>query len=246
VINMVDYQTIAYEMKEAERKIKNNFMELGALDYQRAEHFYDYFKHNRREDLERFLKKTVASRTTLQSIRRDFRKILSGMSLIEKKAYKHHNFKTLLGRARNMQNLQGDFVSHRKKQIRSCRSLLRTRNIQNTFLKKSYEYYKKGISTLQEKRLILSFGRERDLVAMFEGHYKDEKQRIDAAFQDYLNEKKQSMSTKEVPLTMIVLVPAVGAALALAVDSGVDWANHSGYNHKLTVKPAGRKYGPAI
>ena len=171
---MVDYQNMAAEMKDAEKRIKNNFMELGALDYQRAEHFYGYFKHNRQEDLERFLKKTVASRALLQSILKDFSKILWRLSLIGKDTYKHHSFKSPLSRVRHMQDILGDFFNLRKTQIRACRSLLRSKDIQAPLVKKAYEIYKRGIFKVQEKRLILAFGKERDLVTLFDGYFKQE------------------------------------------------------------------------
>ena len=243
---MVDYQVVATEMKAAEQRIRNSFLELGTLDYRRAEHFYDYFKHSRPEDLERFRKDTIASKNLLHDIKKDFRKIVNSMSLIEKDAYKHHNFKVVLKRSRYMESLLHDFFKHRKTQIHASRSLLRQKNIQNPYLKKGYEFYKKGLCTLQEKRLILSFGKERDLAAIFEGFSKDEKERIDAAFQAYSNEKRNIPMT-DAPLTTIVLVPTLRAALGLAVHAGYQWSNHYGYNHKLLVKSsAERDNGPAI
>ncbi len=235
---MIDTQKAATEMKDAEKRIKNNFIELGTLDYQRAEHFYDYFKHNQHEDLERFLKETVASKAPLQSIRRDFRKILGCLLLVEKKASQHHSFKNSLKRAEYMQDLLCDFFKHRKSQIKACRSILRSKDIQNPLVKKAYEVYKIGIFKVQEKRLILSFGKERDLVAIFEGFFKQERERVDAAFQEYLNEKNKNMSMTEAPLAVLVLIPVVGSALALAVQAAFEWANRSGFNHKLLVKPS--------
>ena len=244
---MVDYQNAANEVKAAEKAIKDCFTELGALDYQRAEHFYDYFKHNRQEDLERFLKKTVASRALLQSIQKNFRKILRCLTLIEKDASKHHGFKIVLRRVGQMQNIFGDFFSLRKTQIRACRSLLRNKNIQAPLVKKAYEVYKMGIFKIQEKRLILSFGKERDQVTLFEGYFKQERERVDAAFQEYLNEKNKNMSMTEAPLAVLVLMPVVGAALALAVHSAFQWSNRYGFNHRLLVKPStGGKDGPAV
>jgi len=242
---MVDYQNAANEMKVTEKRIRDSFTELGAVDYQRAEHFYDYFKHSRQEDLERFLKKTIASRAPLQTIRGDFRKILRCLSLIEKDAYKHHSFRSALSRIENMQSIFGDFFRFRRTQIRACRSLLRSKDIQSPLVKKAYEVYRKGLFKVQEKRLILAFGKERDLVTLFEGYFKQERERIDAAFQEYLNEKSQNMSMTEVPLAVVVLTPVVGAALGLAVDSSFQWANKYGFNHKMLVKPSahGRKDG---
>jgi len=245
---MIDTQKAAHEMKAAEQRIKNNFIELGTLDYQRAEHFYDYFKHNRQEDLERFLKETIASKAPLQSIRKDFRKILRCMLSLDKKLHKHPSFKNLLKRARNMENLLCIFFKHRKTQIKACRYLLHTNTIQNQFLKGCYEIYNGVILKAQEKRLILSFGNERDLVAMFEGYFKQEKERIDAAFQAYLNEKNKALPIKDASLTIVVLAPVVGATLALAMHTAFEWANKSGFNHKLLVKPstAGGRNGPAV
>ncbi len=245
---MVDYQNTANEVKSAEKKIKDNFAELGALDYQRAEHFYDYFKRNRQEDLEHFLKKTVASRTILQNIQKDFRKIMGSLALVEKDAYAHTNFRTVLKRASYLQSLLGDFFSLRKTQVRACRSLLRNKNIESPLIKKAYEIYKKGIFKVQEKRLIISFGKERDLVTLFEGCFKQERERIDAGFQVYLNEKNQKMSMTEAPLAVVVLMPVIGSALALATHSAFQWANRYGFNHKLLVKPSprGGKDGPTV
>lgn len=245
---MIDTQKAATEIKDAEKRIKHHFIELGALDYQRAEHFYDYFKHSQPEDLERFLKETVASKTLIQSIRKDFRKILGCVLLIEKNAHTHHNLKNLLKRARYMQSLLRDFFKHRKTQIKASRSLLRSENIQNPFLQKCYAFYRRVILKIQEKRLILSFGKERDLVAIFEGFFKQERERIDAAFQAYLNEKNKGISMKEATLTVVVLVPVVGSALALAVQEAFEWATKSGFNHKLLVKPSKpeEKNGPAV
>ncbi|MDP3699064.1 MAG: hypothetical protein Q8R47_05760 [Nanoarchaeota archaeon] len=235
---MIDYQNAANEMKAAEKRIKDNFVELGTFDYQRAEHFYDYFKHNRREDLERFLKKTVASRAPLHSIRKDFRKIIGCLSVVEKNAHKNHNFKVLLKRVKHMQKLLGDFFKLRRTQIKACRSLLRTETVQNPVLNRVYEGYKKCICKIQEKRLILSFGKERDLVILFEGFFKQERERVDAAFQTYLNEKNKNLSMTEAPLAVVVLMPAVGTSLALAVHAAFQWANRHGSNHKLLVKPS--------
>ena len=229
---MADYQTIANEIKAAEQNIKNNFVELGTLDHQRAEHFYDYFKHNRQEDLERFRKDTLASKKLLYGIRKDFRKIVNGMSLIEKDASKHQSFNQVLKRSKYIEGLLGNFSNHRKIQINASGTLLRNKEVKNPYLRKGYELYKKGIGTVQEKRLILSFGKERDLVTMFEGHSKDEKERVDAAFQVYSNEKNKNVSMMEAPLTMVVLMPTVGASLALSVHAGYQWANRYSANHK--------------
>lgn len=243
---MADYQTVANEIKAAEQRIRNSFVELGPLDYQRAEHFYDYFRHNRQEDLERFRKETEISKNLLQGIRKDFRKIVSGMSLVEKDAPKHHTFREVLKRSRYMEGLLHEFFKHRKTQINASRTLLHTREVKNSYLKKGYEFYKTGICTVQEKRLILSFGKERDLVVRFEGHFKDEKERIDAAFQAYSNEKK-NVPMSEAQLAMVVVAPTVEASLALAVQAGYQWANRYGYNHKLLVKPsAGGNRGSAV
>ncbi|MEK6904913.1 MAG: hypothetical protein AABX24_00780 [Nanoarchaeota archaeon] len=245
---MIDTQKAAYEMKAAEQRIKNNFIELGTLDYRRAEHFYDYFKHNQQEDLDRFLKETITSKAPLQSIRKDFRKILVCMLSLDKKLHKHPSFKNLLKRARNMENLLCTFFKHRKTQIKACRYLLHANTIQNQFLKGCYELYNGVILKAQEKRLILSFGNERDLVAMFEGYFKQEKERIDAAFQAYLNEKNKALPVKDASLTIVVLAPVVGAALALAMHAAFEWANKSGFNHKLLVKPSttGGRNGSAV
>lgn len=229
---MTDYQNIANELKVAEQNIKNNFIELVTLDYRRAEHFCDYFKHNRQEDLERFRKDTILSKKILHSIKKDFRKIIGGMSLIEKDASKHQSFNTVLKRSKYMGSLLHDFSKHRKIQINASRTLLHNKEIRNLYLKKGYELYKKGICTVQEKRLILSFGKERDLVTMFEGHFKNERERIDAAFQIYSNEKNKNMPMTEAPLSIVVLMPTVGASLALSVHAGYQWANYYSAKYK--------------
>lgn len=225
---MVDYLPKATnELTETEKRIKLNFTELTALDYQRVEHFHDYFKHHRLEDLERFLKETLASNVLLKNIERDFRKILGYVLLIEKEGHRHPKFKLLLKRARYMESVLHDIFRQRKVQVKACRSLL-----SNKILLKKISFVSKVISFLQEKRLILSFGKEKDLVVLFAGVFKHEKERIDAMFQAYENEKKKDAVMTGVSLTIVIFVPAVGAALSLAVYAALQWANKSSLNYK--------------
>lgn len=241
---MVDYFPKATnELAETEKRIKNNFTELAALDYQRAEHFYDYFKHYRPEDLERFLKETLASNVLLKNIKKDFHKILGYVLLIEKEGHRHPKFKLLLKRARYMESVLHDIFRKRKAQVRACRSLLPNK----TLLKKS-SFVSKVISFLQKKRLILSFGKEKDLVVLFTGVFKHEKERIDALFQAYENEKNKDAAMAGVSLTIMIFVPAVGTALSLVVYAALQWANKSSSNYKKFIdllRNEGRN-GPAV
>lgn len=231
---MVDYQLVANQIKEAEWRIRDNFVEIGVLDYRRVEHFHDYFTKGRREDLERFLKETRASKLLLQNIKRDFNMILEHVSLVEELTKKdkqsQNNLRSTMRRAGYMRSLLYNFLSQRRTQVIISKSLLSTKNpIDNI------EFLKKSLSYLQEKRLIVSVGKEKDLVLRFEGFFKQEKERIDAAFQNYLNEHKKD-STAETSLILIVLAPIVGSALALAVDDAFQWANRYSINHKM-LKP---------
>lgn len=224
---MVDYQYAQSELRRTEKKIEESFVELTALDYQRVEHFYDYMKKHRPEDLERFLKETTSSNLLLENIMKDFHRILGYVLLIEKEGHKHPAFMVLLKRARYMERVLYDIFKQRKVQVKACRSLLSTKNI----LKK-ISFVSKAVSFVQEKRLILSFGKEKDLVVLFTGVFKHEKERIDALFQAYENEKKKDAAMVGLSLTIMVFVPAVGTALSLAVYAALQWANKSSLNYK--------------
>lgn len=240
---MIDYPKATNELKESEKRIKNNFTELTILDYQRVEHFHDYFKNKRLEDLGYFLNETISSSIKLQNIEKDFHKILGYVLLVETEGHKHPTFKVLLRRARYMESILHSLFRQRKKQIRACRSLLSTKSI----LKKNHFVWKTA-SFIQEKRLILSFGKEKDLVVLFAGNFKHEKERIDALFQAYVNESRKDAAMAAVSLTIMVLVPAVGTALGLAVYAALQWANKSTPNYKkLTghLKDEGSN-GPAV
>lgn len=240
---MIDYRPKATsELKETEKRIKNNFTELTALDYQRVEHFHDYFRYHKSEDLERFRNETMASSVLLRDIEKDFHKILGYVLLIEKEGHKHPTFKVLLKRARYMESILHDILRKRKVQIKACRSF------SNQSALKKVPFVFKAVSFLQEKRLILSFGREKYLVALFAGVFKHEKERIDALFQAYENEKKKDAAMASISLTIMVFVPAVGTALSLAVYAALQWANKSSSNYKkLTGLLYNRgKDGPAV
>ena len=225
---MIDYYPKATsELAETEKRINNNFTELAALDYQRVEHFHDYFKHRRLEDLERFLKETLASNVLLRNIEKDFHKILGYVLLIEKEGHRHPKFQILLKRARYMERVLHDIFRQRKTQAKACRSILSTKG-----LLKKISFVSGAVSFLQEKRLILSVGKEKDLVVLFAGVFKHEKERIDALFQAYENEKKKDAAMVGVSLTIMVFVPAVGTALSLAVYAALQWANKSSLNYK--------------
>lgn len=225
---MVDYHPkVTSELAEAEKRIKINFAGLAALDYRRVEHFHDYFKHHRQEDAERFLKENMASNILLRNIEKDFHKILGYVLLIGKEGHRHPQFKQLLKRATYMEQVLHDIFRQRKVQVKACRSLLST----NSFMKR-IPLVLKALSFVQEKRLILSFGKEKDLIILFAGVFKHEKERIDAMFQAYENEKKKDAAMTGVSLTIMVFVPAVGAALSLAVYSALQWANKSSSNYK--------------
>ena len=241
---MVDYHPKATsELKETEKRIKNNFSELAALDYRRVEHFHDYFKHHRKEDAERFLKETIASNVLLRNIEKDFHKILGYVLLIEKEGHRHPYFKLLLERATYMEKVLHDIFRQRMAQVKACRSFLSTNSILNQI-----SLVSKAVSFIQEKRLILSFGKEKDLVVLFAGVFKHEKERIDALFQAYENEKKKDVAMAGVSFTMMILVPAVGTALSLAVYAALQWANKSSLNHKrmMDLLYHEGKDGPAV
>ncbi|MEK6809805.1 MAG: hypothetical protein AABY40_03965 [Nanoarchaeota archaeon] len=225
---MIDYHPkVTSELAETEKRINNNFAELSALDYQRAEHFHDYFKHRRQEDAGRFLKETMASNVLLRNIEKDFHKILGYVLLIEKEGHRHPYFKLLLERGTYMEKVLHDIFRQRMVQVKACRSFLSTKSLLNQI-----SLVSKAVYFVQEKRLILSFGKEKDLVVLFAGVFKHEKERIDALFQAYDNEKKKDAAMAGVSFAIMVLVPAVGAALSLAVYAALQWANKSSSNHK--------------
>ncbi len=223
---MVDYQQAQNELKRTEKKIGESLVELSALDYQRVEHFYDYLKKHLSEDLDRFFRETMASNALLQNIVRDFHRILGYVLLIEKEGHKNPKFKELLRRARYMEEILHQILKVRKAQAKACRGILSA----NSFLKKVLG--SKIVSFLQEKRLILSFGKEKDLVILFAGLFKHERERIDALFQAYENERKKDAPMAAVSLTIMVVVPAVGTALALVVYEALQWANRYSSNYK--------------
>ncbi|MDO8510699.1 MAG: hypothetical protein Q7S55_00880 [Nanoarchaeota archaeon] len=224
---MIDYQHAQNELRRTEKKISDSFAELTALDYQRVEHFYDYMKKHRPEDAERFRKETIGSNVLLQNIMNDFHRILGYVLLIEKEGHRHPKFQILLKRARYMERVLHDISRQRKTQTKACRSILSTKS-----LLKKISFVSGAVSFLQEKRLILSFGKEKDLVVLFAGVFKHEKERIDALFQAYENEKKKDTAMVGVSLTIMIFVPAVGTALSLVVYAALQWANKSSLNYK--------------
>lgn len=223
---MVDYQQAQNELKRTEKKVGESFADLSALDYQRVEHFYDYLKKHKLEDADRFFKETMASNVLLQNIMNDFHKISGYVMLIEKEGHKNPKFKELLKRARYMEEILHQILKERKAQAKACRVILST----SSFLKKVFG--SKLMSFLQEKRLILSFGKEKDLVILFAGLFKHERERITALFQAYENERKKDAPLAAVSLTIMVVVPAVGTALALVVYEALQWANRYSSNYK--------------
>ena len=225
-ITMIDYPEATHELKDTEKRIKNNFTELTALDYQRVDHFHDYIKHHRPEDIGRFLNETIASNLLLKNVEKDFHKMLGYVLLIEKEGHKHDYFKILLKRTRYLESILHNLFNQRQTQIKICRSLLSAESITTKIV-----FIRKVVSLLEEKRLILSFGKEKNLVALFGGIFKHEKERIDAMFQAYLNENRKDMVMAGVSLTIVVLVPMVGAALGLAVYAALQWANRSSSNY---------------
>ncbi|MEK6939478.1 MAG: hypothetical protein AABX31_02005 [Nanoarchaeota archaeon] len=239
---MADYSQAQNELRRTEKKVGESFVELGALDYQRVEHFHDYVQKHRPEDVDRFLKETMASNALLQNIMKDFHKILGYVLLIEKEGHKNPKFKELLKRARYMGEILHKIFKERKVQAKACRGILPT----NSFLKKFLG--SKAVSFLQEKRLIFSFGKEKDLVILFAGIFKHEQERITALFQAYENEKKKDLPLAAVSLTIMVVVPAVGTALALVVYEAMQWANRYSANYKKLMGSVknGESNGPAV
>lgn len=238
----MDYQLAQNELKRTEKGIADGFAQLSALDYQRVEHFYDYMKKHDLEDIGRFLKETITSNVLLRDIEKDFHKILGYVLLIEKEGHRHPHFKELLKRSRYMESILHGLFKQRKKQVRICKSLLSTNNV----LKKISLVWK-AASFAQEKRLILSFGKEKDLVALFGGVFKHEKERIDATFRAYQNENKKDMAMAGVSLTIAVLVPLIGSALGLAVYAALQWANRSSPNYKKLMGHLSEESdGPAV
>lgn len=240
---MIDYQQAQSELKQTERKIRESFVELSALDYRRVEHFHDYLKNHRSDDVDRFLKETMASNVLLQNIMKDFHRILGYVLLIEKEGYKNPTFKELLKRARYMEEILRKIMKQRKAQAKASRWVLSTKNILKKILALS-----KIVSFLQEKRLIFAFGKEKDWVIIFAGLFKHERERVTAIFQAYENERKKDLPMAAASLTIMVVVPAVGTALSLVVYEAMQWANKYSSNYRKLmdhVKERGRN-GPAV
>jgi len=223
----MDYQLAQNELKRTEKKAGESFVELSALDYQRVEHFQDYMKKHRPEDLDRFLNETMASNALLQNIMKDLHKILGYVLLIEKEGHKNPKFKELLKRAKYMEKILHDIFKERKAQMKACRWILSTKD-----LLKNISVISKAVSFLQKKRLIFSFGKEKDLVILFAGLFKHERERINILFQAYENEMKKDLPMAAISITVMVFVPAVGSALALVVYEALQWANRYSSNYK--------------
>src|SRR3989344_6401820 len=150
----MDYQLAQNELKRTEKKAGESFVELSALDYQRVEHFQDYMKKHRPEDLDRFLNETMASNALLQNIMKDLHKILGYVLLIEKEGHKNPKFKELLKRAKYMEKILHDIFKERKAQMKACRWILSTKD-----LLKNISVISKAVSFLQKKRLIFWQGK---------------------------------------------------------------------------------------
>lgn len=240
---MIDYQQAQSELKRTEKKIGESFAELSALDYRRVEHFHDYLKNHRPDDVDRFLKETMASNALLHNIMKDFHRILGYVLLIEKEGHKNLTFKELLKRAQYMEEILHKISKQRKTQAKASRWILSTKGI----LKKTSSV-SKIVSFLQEKRLIFAFGKEKDLVILFAGLFKHERERVAALFQAYENERKKDLPMAAASLTIMVVVPAVGTALALVVYEAMQWANRYSSNYRKLmghVKDEGSD-GPAV